>query len=381
MTDLHPWVYNLVLVMLGVVTLAWLVWCLKGDRARGRKRCPRCWYDLGPQATPAVLEGLKQNGLWSRLRRARAWRQDAALGESCGVRAEENARAGSAGPLGGRAPGAFVRCPECGATVTRVRQLKRTRRRPRLALLAVLPVLIGSQIAMFPLRPDKGWTRWVPTTVLMAIATPNTTGVSHAAGFILGPRLDSSTRRGACSRAIIERLPHMWSAHAAALCDPAERVTRAEMISAIDAPTRVYRGSLCEVRLKWKAQSEFFDRTVTLSAPGCSGEVVRDVVLSPSIGLCGNGLMSMPEWDPRIEVLVPEGAFSTWTMRLRIRVNATVTWFDERPSVHGPEILMSDVPIGMCDVELTYEAVPGRPDVLTLVRSEATRVRVARRPG
>ena len=37
------WLLGPVLICLGVV-LTW--WGLFGDRARGRRRCPRCWHDL-----------------------------------------------------------------------------------------------------------------------------------------------------------------------------------------------------------------------------------------------------------------------------------------------------------------------------------------------
>jgi DNA-directed RNA polymerase subunit RPC12/RpoP len=39
---MHWLIYTLVTI----AALALLVWGWIGDRARGRRRCPKCWYDL-----------------------------------------------------------------------------------------------------------------------------------------------------------------------------------------------------------------------------------------------------------------------------------------------------------------------------------------------
>lgn len=379
MTDLHPWVYNLVLVMLGVATLAWLVWCLKGDRARGRKRCPRCWYDLGPQATPAVLEGLKRNGWWSRLRRAQAWKHDAALGESCGVCAEENARAGPAASLGGRAPGAFIRCSECGTMVTRVRQLKRTRRRPRLALLAVVPVLIGSQIAMFPLRPDKGWTRWVPTTVLLAVTKPTTEREASLGSYLSLP-LDSGTSRGAMQRALIERVPRMWTWQAAAMIPSSNRVTTTEMMGGVVAPAVIDRGAMCEIRLDCDFAPLDHDRRVRLSLYHDRTQRLEQSVFRQGAMICGTGMpFDGPRADPRISLRVPEASSSTWVIRLHMTVHASLYWVDRARQADGHfGIVTANIPVGECEIVLHYRERPEMPGQMFLAARTIIGLRVGR---
>ncbi len=84
------------------------------DRARGRRRCPRCWYDMS--ATPGMV------------------------------------------------------CPECGKTSRREKHLFRTRRRWRLAVVGVLAALVGVGTALAPNVRTDGWLSIVPTTALMMFA-------------------------------------------------------------------------------------------------------------------------------------------------------------------------------------------------------------------
>src|SRR5688572_20783461 len=84
----------------GLVGLALLVPALFRDRARGRRRCPRCWYEFG------------------------------------GV------------------PG--LRCPECGATASSERWLGRTRRHWRCAAVGCVLLLGGVAGAAFPIVSGKG---------------------------------------------------------------------------------------------------------------------------------------------------------------------------------------------------------------------------------
>src|SRR5262245_43764454 len=85
------------LLLGGVVVV---VWALLGDPARGRRRCPRCWYEL------------------------------------------------SSAPLG-------QPCPECGQATMKERHLRRARRRWRLAGVGVL--MIGGVLVEHVAR--LGWIR------------------------------------------------------------------------------------------------------------------------------------------------------------------------------------------------------------------------------
>lgn len=100
-------VISMGLVLLGLALLK--------DRSRGRRRCPRCWYDMG------------------------------------GV------------------PG--LTCPECGRPAKAERRLFRTRRRWRRAAVAIVVVLAGWATTAIP-ELRQGWERLVPTTALVLIADP-----------------------------------------------------------------------------------------------------------------------------------------------------------------------------------------------------------------
>ena len=100
--------------------LALAVWAYRGDRSKGRRRCPKCWYDMS--ATIA---------------------RDAP----------------SAAPL---------TCPECGHEPTSIRALYRPRRRRRLALLGLAVIVAGLYGQTVPRALRTGPLGLVPTTVLIA---------------------------------------------------------------------------------------------------------------------------------------------------------------------------------------------------------------------
>jgi hypothetical protein len=90
-----------------------LAWALLGDRARGRRRCPKCWYSL-----------------------------DAVAG---------------------------LRCPECGRQARRERQLLKTRRRWRPAALGLALLLIAGGLALAPEVLRHGWAGAVPSALLVRV--------------------------------------------------------------------------------------------------------------------------------------------------------------------------------------------------------------------
>ena len=100
-------------MVVSAVGLAMAVVAARGDRARGRRRCGRCWYDMGG------VEGLT--------------------------------------------------CPECGRVARRELELGRTRRRKRLVVAAVLLVAAG-QLGWLEGRVRRGgWLAAVPTEVLIVL--------------------------------------------------------------------------------------------------------------------------------------------------------------------------------------------------------------------
>lgn len=90
---------------------ALIAWGLLGDRSRGRRRCPRCWYDL--DAVPGAT------------------------------------------------------CPECGRAARNEREFHRTRRRWKLAILGLAVMAAGLAIAAVPAIRAGTWVRSVPTTALV----------------------------------------------------------------------------------------------------------------------------------------------------------------------------------------------------------------------
>src|SRR5438552_10184765 len=158
------WVYWLSGGILALLGLILLYWSLFRDRSRGRRRCPRCWYDMS--ATPQSAEK----------------------------------------------PGVFT-CSECGKAINRERKLHTTRRRWRWAMMAILLVSLSFVGIRYPQIQRDGWWRLIPTTVLILlhpyveIATSSTTSNS---GFVTGGTANSDL----FTKLLIDRIS------AAAVTDP-----------------------------------------------------------------------------------------------------------------------------------------------------------------
>lgn len=119
----------------------WLAYrSLLGDRARGRRRCGKCWYDLG----------------------------------------------GSANPVG-------QACPECGRVVRTERQLRRTRRRWGRFMLAVVVLALAFGAGMMPRIQRDGWEAYAPTVVLAAWM-PRCDDPADRCPSLLAKRLDFENR-------------------------------------------------------------------------------------------------------------------------------------------------------------------------------------------
>lgn len=99
-----------------------LSWAIFSDRAKGRRRCPRCWYDM------AGVPGLT--------------------------------------------------CPECGRSARSERQLAKTRRRGRWAILALFLIAASGAASAWPVYRDHGWVGLVPSTVLVFLAPADPDGDS-----------------------------------------------------------------------------------------------------------------------------------------------------------------------------------------------------------
>ena len=106
------WIWWSVGSVIGLGGIALTIWALLADRSRGRRRCPKCWYEM------TGVEGR--------------------------------------------------RCPECGRTVKRERRLLQTRRRWRFALLGMLLIIAGGGGFLGWQVHRNGWTEATPTIVYIA---------------------------------------------------------------------------------------------------------------------------------------------------------------------------------------------------------------------
>ena len=112
MTPWLIWSVGCAIFALGTgVLLRALLW----DRARGRQRCPNCWYSM---------EGLTDT------------------------------------------PSAAI-CPECGLCVKRASALFRTRRHWRVASVGLLAMILSATMVAFPFVRAKHWYDIAPDTVLL----------------------------------------------------------------------------------------------------------------------------------------------------------------------------------------------------------------------
>ena len=103
------WIWWSVGSVIGLGGIALTIWALFAGRSRGRRRCPKCWYEM------TGVEGL--------------------------------------------------RCPECGREVKRERRLLRTRRRWRVALLGMLVIIAGGGCFFGQQVHQKGWIEATPSIV------------------------------------------------------------------------------------------------------------------------------------------------------------------------------------------------------------------------
>jgi hypothetical protein len=116
------WIWSATGWLLAILAAALIFWSLLSDRARGRRRCPKCWYDMS------------------------------------GVPSQQ------------RASREVFQCPECGRITKNPRRLLATRRKWRPAFLALILFLLSYGAFHTPEYRRGGWVRLVPSTYLAAAA-------------------------------------------------------------------------------------------------------------------------------------------------------------------------------------------------------------------
>jgi hypothetical protein len=129
-----PWLAWILWTGGGAVVAAGLALCCWGlfaDRPRGRRRCPRCWYEM--------------------------------------------------------AAGVGLTCSECGQRARSERRLRKIRRRWWAARLGGLIAALGAAVAMLPVIHRQGWVSLLPTTP-MILAMPALEGFAPDAAEELSQR-------------------------------------------------------------------------------------------------------------------------------------------------------------------------------------------------
>lgn len=147
---------GIILAGLANIALGWI-----GDRARGRLRCPSCWYDMQGvigQPTASVdrtgSAGSDQGTEDERTPRPEAKQQSS--GEALGSSATE----------------AIAVCPECGRRITSQHELSRTRRRRWQIAVGVVLILLSHAGYLGVEMARRGALAATPTWLLI-IAAPH----------------------------------------------------------------------------------------------------------------------------------------------------------------------------------------------------------------
>jgi hypothetical protein len=143
-----PW-YGWIIAGVLVLLALWAVGALViGDRAKGRRRCPKCWHSL--EGLPRV-ELEPQKGL-----RGKARTRD---------------KSGEGGS--DEKPGGWI-CPECGRAVRREKDLFRTRRKRGVLAVVAVGLLAGLGWYGYGVhqRRAEGKTAWVPTLAAVVLVRP-----------------------------------------------------------------------------------------------------------------------------------------------------------------------------------------------------------------
>lgn len=151
---MSPWHF---ITFAAVPVAAWLLWSgFIKDRSRGRKRCPRCWYDMRFAAPPCT-------------------------------------------------------CPECGRRIGHERELRRTRRKWKRAALGVVLLLIPTVTLAWDCVQQRGWQHYLPTTALIRlrpVVDPPNAGRSptYTVYMELQSRLESGSTSPEERRQLVESL-------------------------------------------------------------------------------------------------------------------------------------------------------------------------------
>jgi hypothetical protein len=132
-SDLSAWVLSIGSFAAIVLLTAFAAKSFVGDAARGRRRCPRCWHELGPAPATEGPDGGLGDGLA---------REDARRARQCG---------------------------ECGFAAAHEADTLRTRRRAGLGILAVVAILAIVGAARLRSLNQGPWSM-VPTRVLLGIS-------------------------------------------------------------------------------------------------------------------------------------------------------------------------------------------------------------------
>lgn len=180
MDDYTAWALSILSFAAIVVSIAVAARAIAGEPAAGRRRCPKCWHDLGPSGHASTDPSEDASA-------------EASTGASTGL-STDAPTAVSAGPspVAAGAEGApdpiALRCPECGHCARSEAETLKTRRRPWRAA-AALAIAFGVTTVVRVRVLDSGLWASVPSGVLILAIPYTPDGSYRSAAWQLSQRI------------------------------------------------------------------------------------------------------------------------------------------------------------------------------------------------
>jgi hypothetical protein len=254
------WIWTTTGWCLAAVALALLAWALFRDRSRGRKRCPKCWYDMA--GTPA-----------------------SARDERTGIER--------------------FTCPECGR-ISPARRLRRTRRKYRLALVSLLIFGAAYLTAHIPEYRSGGWVRLIPSTYLAFLAPTDhfKQTLPFAIGFRGAAPVLPMTNEERVGEEAWRRIfaGSMWSWQESLFVWRSVESDRAEWLGRVSYPSQWVAGEKLPLRVEDSMNPRYTDYPLTLE-----GRVVGGTIFTARSRIYPVATPSTPDTDMPIRLWFKAG--------------------------------------------------------------------------
>ena len=309
MSDLSAWTLSIGAFAAIVVCMAVAARSIAGDPPRGRRRCPRCWHDLGPGDDGESLRP----------------------------------------------------CGECGHLARSERELGRTRRSIARAILAIAAIVAIAMATRFRMI-DRGIWSMAPTSLLLAVSPYSDGGGFRTAPWELAHRVRSGAASDAQVRAGLDLFATGDPGHAPG--SPAWRSKYRDLGSAVIGRL----GARDPALTRLLAIPPAFEVAVLSGAPLASGSAPPVLVLDADVwwpeGYEGRLVATLPDGSTRTAEFRPEGRFPP----LLLEMPATLPGANE-----SVELRLAARPIGMPLPEQGWREYPAVSTALPAHRGESAR--------